>query len=84
MQENEEFMDEQQISKVSDAIFHENKIVQAKKNKVSTEEDFAVNVDIIEQGAGEDDPVCITISSKGHEPIQITLNRLKRKRPCDS
>jgi hypothetical protein len=34
--------------------------------------------------ATEDDaPMSITINSKGHEPIQITMNRLKRKRPHD-
>ena len=51
-------------------------------------EDFEPTRHISDEGtdlATEDDaPMSITINSKGHEPIQITLNRLKRKRHYDS
>ena len=36
-----------------------------------------------ENNSVEESPVSITISSKGHEPIQITLNTLKRRRVSD-
>jgi len=51
--------------------------------KVNIEDPLACD-DETEMAAEDDSPVSITINSKGHEPVQITLNRLKRKRTQDS
>ena len=51
--------------------------------KVDIEDSEAYD-DETEMTAEDDSPVSITINSKGHEPVEITLNRLKRKRTQDS
>jgi len=40
--------------------------------------------DAMDEAAEDDSPVSIIINSKRHDPIQITLNRLKRQRGNDS
>merc|ERR1712129_484011 len=77
-------MEEYKKPKLTQETVDENQVVVAAGGK----EIYKVDLDDVgttrhtdEEEAEDYSPVSITINSRGHEPIQITLNKLKRKRP---